>query len=131
MKFSGGSRGGQGVTTQDIARRRPRRVNGAAHSWLAAREDDVWEDPPDNRVELPLESLAPDCNGEIVLQSQADLTAIGIATSETVVRSGTMPYRHLTATGLDVSGYRFVRFDSGLTLYYPQRITLTVTPQPA
>jgi hypothetical protein len=105
-------------------------VNGAAQGWLAPRDDGPWEERL-NRVVLPLASLAPDANGEIVLMSQADLNAITIATSETVLRSGTVPYRRLTAGGIDVSGYRFISFDSGLTLYYPQRVTLTVTAEPA
>lgn len=132
MNNSGGARGGRrrAVTTENHARRRASRVNGAAQGWLAARDDVAWEERL-NRVVLPLASLAPDAGGEIVLTSQAGLNAITIATSEAVVRSGIVPYRRLTASGIDVSGYRFLGFESGLTLYYPQRVTLTVTAQPA
>jgi hypothetical protein len=38
---------------------------------------------------------------------------------------------HRTATGEDVSGFKFVRFDNGLTLYFEEALHLVLVNGPA
>ena len=38
---------------------------------------------------------------------------------------------HVTATGEDVSGFKFVRFDNGLTLYFEEGLHLILASGPA
>jgi hypothetical protein len=68
-------------------------------------------------VELAMSDLLADANDEIVFSNDSGLRRLAIATDAAVVadgRAGT----HRTAAGHDVSGFRFVTFDNGLTLYY-------------
>jgi hypothetical protein len=36
---------------------------------------------------------------------------------------------HVTASGLDVQGYAFATFDSGITIFYPSESKLLVLPE--
>jgi hypothetical protein len=76
-------------------------------------------------VELAMSDLLADANGEIVLFNDSGLRRLAIATDAAVVgdgRAGT----HRTATGQDVSGFRFLRFDDGVTLYYQAGLDVVV-----
>jgi hypothetical protein len=68
-------------------------------------------------VELALSDLVGDANGEVVFFNDSGLRRLAITTDATVVANGSAA-AHRTAAGQDVSGFRFVTFDNGLTLYY-------------
>lgn len=80
---------------------------------------------PAAEVELALSDLLGDANGEIVLFNDSGLRRLALATDAAVVADGRAgAYR--TATGQDVSGFRFLTFDNGLTLYYQPDLDLVV-----
>jgi hypothetical protein len=68
-------------------------------------------------VELAMSDLMGDANGEVVFFNDSDLRRLAITTDAAVVSNGHAG-AHRTAAGQDVSGFRFVTFDNGLTLYY-------------
>ena len=74
-------------------------------------------------VELAMSDLVGDANGEIVFFNDSGLRRLAIATDAAVVADGRAG-AHRTAAGQDVSGFRFVTFDNGLTLYYQTAWTL-------
>jgi hypothetical protein len=76
-------------------------------------------------VELAMSDLVGDANGEIVLFNDSGLRRLAIATDAAVVADGRVG-AHRTATGQDVSGFRFLAFDNGLTLYYEPELDLVV-----
>lgn len=80
------------------------------------------EEPP---VLLALADLVGDERGEVVLFNDSGLRALTLATRSRAVEHGETG-RHVTAAGEDVSGFRFVRFEDGLKLYYPPGIELVL-----
>ena len=74
-------------------------------------------------VTLELGDLLTDEAGELVLSAD---TAIELHAEMAVVEQGVADV-HTTAAGDDVSGYAFVMFDGGPTLYYPPELDLAVT----
>jgi hypothetical protein len=68
-------------------------------------------------VELALADLVADANGEIVFFNDSGFGSLAIRTDRTVIADGRTG-AHATAAGDDVSGFQFVRFDNGLTLYF-------------
>lgn len=101
---------------------------GPAIAWPWAGEDAVGLDESVERIILPLCGLQPDANGDIVLLDEAGSTAVGVMTREKVTISGVVD-RHVTAGGVDVSGFRFLRFESGVTLYYPAETDMVITSE--
>lgn len=81
-------------------------------------------------VELTMADLVSDDNGEIVFFNDSGFRTLGITTDASVVADG-QAGRHVTASGADVSGYKFVTFDNGLTLYFERGLDLIVRQQPA
>jgi hypothetical protein len=78
-----------------------------------------------DEVELAMSELLADVNGEIVLFNDSGLRRLAITTDAAVVgdgRAGT----HRTATGQDVSGFRFLTFDDGVRLYYEPDLDVVV-----
>lgn len=76
-------------------------------------------------VVLTMADLQADANGEIVFFNDSDFRRLAIRTDAAVIadgRSGT----HRTAAGYEVGGFRFVRFDNGLILYYEGGLDLVV-----
>lgn len=104
------------------------RAAGPAMAWPRAGGDAVDRDEIVERIILPLRGLQPDANGDIVLFDEAGSTAVGVTTGEKVTISGTV-HRHVTAGGVDVSGFRFLRFESGVTLYYPAETDMVITSE--
>jgi hypothetical protein len=96
--------------------------------WPGAGEDAVGLDEAVERIMLPLRGLQPDANGNVVLLDDAGSTAVGVITREKVTLSG-MVDRHVTAGGIDVTGFCFVRFESGVTLYYPVDTDMVITSE--
>ena len=76
---------------------------------------------------LSLEDIVSDGNGDVVLLDDAGLTRLAIATDAPVVTEG-ISLSHTVATGEDVSGFAYVTFATGLTLYYPEGLELAVLP---
>lgn len=81
-------------------------------------------------LELALADLISDDNGEIVFFNDSGFRTLGITTDASVVADG-QAGRHVTASGADVSGYKFVTFDNGLTLYFERGLDLIVRQHPA
>jgi hypothetical protein len=76
-------------------------------------------------VELAMSDLLVDDNGEVVFFNDSGLRRLLIATDAAVVADGRAGV-HRTAAGQDVSGFRFVTFDNGLTLYYQSGLDVVV-----
>ena len=74
-------------------------------------------------AELALSELIADDNGEVVIYNDSGFRTLAIATDAAVVAAGRCE-AHVTAAGEDVSGFRFMRFDDGTTLYYREGLDL-------
>jgi hypothetical protein len=87
-------------------------------------------DDEDDRASaaLALEDLVRDENGEVVLFNDSGQRALAVATGARVLEEGEVG-RHVTATGEDVSGFRFLAFDDGLKLYYQPGLDLILVGQ--
>jgi hypothetical protein len=95
----------------------------ADHGRESAR-DPVDETVP-AEVGLPLAALIGDDDGEIVLFNDSGLRSLSIHTDSAVVATG-QAGAHVTAGGEDVTGFNFVTFDNGLTLYFEEGLDLVV-----
>lgn len=76
-------------------------------------------------VELTLADLLSDDNGEVVFFNDSCVRSLAIATEAAVVADGSAG-AHVTASGADVTGYQFVTFDTGVTLYFQPDLDLVV-----
>jgi len=76
-------------------------------------------------IELALADLISDENGEIVLFNDSGFRTLALRTNAAVVAEG-RAQSHVTAAGEDVSGFKFVRFDDGQTLYFEEGLHLTL-----
>jgi hypothetical protein len=74
---------------------------------------------------LRLDDLIEDNNGEVVLFNDSALPLVALEAEAAVVSEGTSGPHH-TAAGDDVTGFRFVSFDNGLTLYYQDGLDLVI-----
>lgn len=91
---------------------------GGTPSLLGADEDAA-------EIELAVADLVGDPNGEIVLFNDSGVRTLGITASSPVVADGRAA-NHVTAGGADVSGYRFVTFEDGPTLYFEEGLDVVV-----
>ncbi|WP_027135779.1 hypothetical protein [Geminicoccus roseus] len=76
-------------------------------------------------VELALSDLVQDAGGEVVLYNDSGMRALGLVAEAPVVGEG-QASPHITASGDDVTGFRYVSFANGLTLYYQDGLDLIV-----
>jgi len=76
---------------------------------------------------LRLDDMLADGNDEIVLLADSGQGQLALATDAEVVATGTAG-DHVTAAGQDVSGFAFVTFATGMTLFYPDDVELAVCP---
>jgi hypothetical protein len=76
-------------------------------------------------VRLELADLQADANGEVVLLDDSGLRLIEIGADRPVVADGVMT-AHTTLSGDDVSGFRYLRFEGGPTLFYQDGLQLAV-----
>ena len=83
----------------------------------------------DDLLTLRLGDLMQDDNGEVVLFNDSGMRAMAVATDAHVVAEGASAH-HVTAAGEDVSGFRYVTFDNGLTLYYQDGLEVIVRSEP-
>lgn len=72
---------------------------------------------------LVIEDLLANDQGEVVLDGGG---AVAIQTDGHVVDAGHSE-GHVTSNGDDVSGYAYLTFDSGLTLFYPDDTDVVVS----
>jgi len=76
-------------------------------------------------VELALADLVSDANGEVVIFNDSGFRTLALHTDAAVVDGG-RARRHVTAGGDDVSGFNYVTFESGVTVYFPEGLNLIV-----
>ena len=74
-------------------------------------------------AELSLADLVSDENGEIVFFNDSGFRTLSIETDAEVVSKG-QAATHSTAAGEDVSGFSYVTFENGLTLYFEEGLDL-------
>jgi hypothetical protein len=102
--------------------------------WSMVRPADAPADTAEldagAEVVLHLSDLLRDAKGEIVVYNDSGFRTLAIATEAKVVASG-QSGRHVTAVGADVSGFRYITFDDGTTLYYPEGVELVTRRRPA
>jgi hypothetical protein len=80
-------------------------------------------------AELMLSDLVGDANGEVVIFNDSGFRTVAIRTEATVVAEGEAA-KHVTASGEDVSGFKYVTFDNGVTLYFPEGLDLILRSDP-
>jgi hypothetical protein len=73
--------------------------------------------------ELVLADVVGDANGEVVVFNDSGYRALAIRTEAAVAAEG-RAQKHVTAGGEDVSGFNYITFDNGVTLYYPAGLDL-------
>ena len=79
------------------------------------------------RVELSSSDLVQDAGGEVVLYNDSGLRALGLVAEAPIVGEGEAS-PHVTASGDDVTGFKYVSFANGLTLYYQDGVDFIVRP---
>jgi hypothetical protein len=99
----------------------PKAVIDLAQDDQAAHEGDVARAAADG--ELALADLVSDANGEIVVFNDSGFRTLAIRSESPVVADGRVQ-KHVTASGEDVSGFNYVTFGNGVTLYYPDGLDL-------
>lgn len=110
------------------ALRKPEMELEAAETWhepgelLACLLEHLPTDDSDPPL-LVLADLVPDAGGEIVLRPGGLDRRFRLAVSVPPVETGRAA-PHVTAAGEDVTGFRFVRFAHGPTLYHPADVEL-------
>src|SRR5216684_1647325 len=87
---------------------------------VAAATPDTGRD----MLTLLLEDLVPDARGEIVILSAGDHD-ITVVTDQPVADQGRQS-AHVTDAGLDVSGFSYCTFASGVTVFCPSTHHLVV-----
>lgn len=91
----------------------------------AAALEGLLADPEEETVTLALSDLVQDSNGEIVLFNDSNLRRLALVTSTAELARGQAPH-HVTAAGEDVTGFAYVTFENGVTLYYEPQLELIV-----
>jgi hypothetical protein len=76
-------------------------------------------------LELALSDLVQDAGGEVVLYNDSGMRALGLVAAMPIVGEGRAS-RHVTASGDDVTGFRYVSFANGMTLYFQDGLDLVV-----
>lgn len=106
-----------------------RALEGVAAADVAGAALDVGEIAAE--IELRTTDLIGDDNGEIVFFNDSGVRTLGITADTPVVADGRID-AHVTAAGADVTGYRFVTFEDGPTLFFEDGLDLIIhTPEPA
>lgn len=76
-------------------------------------------------VELALTDLVSDANGEVVIFNDSGFRTLALHTDAAVVADGRVG-AHVTAGGEDVSGFNYVTFENGMTVYFQEGLDLIV-----
>ncbi len=90
-------------------------VQGTARE--PAERQAVAADGVDTRFRLHLDDLIPGIAGEIVLFNDSALREVVLEAPTLPIASGEVE-AHTTAEGVDVAGYRFLRFSSDLVVFH-------------
>lgn len=98
-----------------------RDLTGVGTSEIAERSAPVRTAPTE--AALDLADLISDDNGEIVFFNDSEFRTLAIQTEAEVVSSG-QAAAHRTAAGEDVSGFNYVTFENGTTLYFEAGLDL-------
>jgi hypothetical protein len=77
-------------------------------------------------VELALADLVGDANGEVVIFNDSGFRTLALRSDAAVVADGRVE-THRTASGEDVSGFKYVTFGNGVTVYFQEGLDLIVT----
>jgi hypothetical protein len=80
---------------------------------------------PGADVTLAIGELIQDANGEVVLFNDSQLRSLALSSDAHLVAEG-MADQHVTAAGDDVSGYKYMTFANGLTLYFDPGLDVIV-----
>ena len=88
----------------------------AADAPQAVVQEDAWV--------LDLGDLIADAQGEIVV-SEVGEAKLTIQAGTAVSASG-QAEEHVTQDGFDVTGFNFVTFDNGITLFYDDAVSLSL-----
>jgi hypothetical protein len=83
---------------------------------------------PAAEVELAMADLVSDDNGEIVFCNDSGFRSLALRTESQIIANGQAD-AHVTAAGADVSGFRYVTFDNGVTLFYEEGLHLIVSSE--
>jgi hypothetical protein len=105
------------------ARKQPKQPPTAAAMMPLPRRAPADDEDEQASAALALDDLVRDENGEVVLFNDSGQRALTVATGAKVLEEGEVG-RHVTATGEDVSGFRFLVFDNGLKLYHQPGLDL-------
>ena len=81
--------------------------------------------PEGDTLVLDLRDLLPDSGGEIVIHGAG--LGLTVCTGQVVTATGTAE-PHVTASGEDVSGYRYYQLEGGITLYCLADASLLLQP---
>ena len=108
------------------------------HDDLVAMGRELMADNPalaspaavDEPLTLRLDDLLQDSNGEVVLFNDSGIPVVALDAPAGIVDQG-QSGPHVTAAGDDVSGFRYVSFANGLTLYYQHGLDLIVRSEPS
>jgi|SRR5579872_6214277 len=76
-------------------------------------------------LSLSLADLLPDAHNEIVILDGSG-SNLAVVTDSAVMSHGTSG-DHVTASGLDVSGFAYCTFEGGVTVFYPATHRLIVS----
>lgn len=100
---------------------------------LSPAGDPLAHDKPRRRLEghtrLALVDLIPGRGNEVVLFNDSGLSEIIVDASEAPLEDGAVG-AYATADGIDVTGFRYLRFRHGLVLFYEAGTTVRVdTPR--
>jgi hypothetical protein len=109
------------MTASDARSDLPKAVIDLAQDDGAAIEREASDTGAEG--ELVLADVVGDANGEVVVFNDSGLRTLAIRTEAAVTAEGRMQ-KHVTAGGEDVSGFSYVTFDNGVTLYYPEGLEL-------
>jgi Flp pilus assembly secretin CpaC len=76
-------------------------------------------------VELALADLVSDANGEVVIFNDSGFRTLALHTDSAVAAEGRVG-AHITASGEDVTGFNYVTFENGVTVYFQEGLDLIV-----
>lgn len=96
---------------------REQRAPGLTDWQEEGRPDDASPEPEPAGPVLDLADLMLDDNGEVVLFNDSNLRSLTLRAGARLVRRGEAG-RHVTATGEDVSGFHYLAFDNGATIFF-------------
>ena len=122
---------GRDMTASGTRSDLPQAMVDLAQEDEPAREERSGTEAP--RAELRLADLVGDVNGEVVIFNDSGFRSLAIRTDAAVIAEGEVA-KHVTAGGEDVSGFKYVTFDNGVTLYFPEGLDLILEvdcPRPA